>query len=383
MKRKLLAIVCCMWFVCVVEVLACDLPGRIPAEPSRAVQCEGDQCPTPNTKQLTQPRVERSAPQAFFVRVRCPEARGSSYGSGTLVHVDGKSGYVLTAWHIMRDLRGTPEVIFPNGKVYRAEVIKSDETVDLMVLRIADPGVRPILLAAEPPAPGEVVFASGYGSGTYQISHGRFVQYVSPDAQPRPGMAFDFMEHTAMVRPGDSGGPIFNTRGLFGVTCGGRAGESMGVCLPRLRAVLRCLLPPYPNRPGVIVPRPTPHPQPWRPSPKPEPLGPVVPVIPPSPSTDALESLQAELVDVRAELAALKALCRQPGPAGLPGNDGQDGSDGQDGKDGQVGLPGIDGKDGQQGAPGNDAPAPDLDALAEQIKQRIEGSIIVSVEPIP
>lgn len=74
--------------------------------------------------------------------------------------------------------------------------------------------------------------------------------------------------------------------------------------------------------------------------------------------------MEKVIAELRADIAALKALKAVPG---LPGKDGVDGKDGDH---------------GCQGADGKDAVIDEV-ALTERIKRRIQGSIIVKIEPLP
>ncbi|KKM14870.1 hypothetical protein LCGC14_1701760 [marine sediment metagenome] len=84
----------------------------------------------------------------------------------------------------------------------------------------------------------------------------------------------------------------------------------------------------------------------------------------PSPAAQASAELEKVIAELRQGIAELKAMKAIPGP---PGKDGVDGKDGDHGR---------------QGADGKDAVI-DEAALTERIKRRIQGSIIVKIEPLP
>jgi S1-C subfamily serine protease len=81
---------------------------------------------------------------------------------------------------------------------------------------------------------------AGYGSGDYRAAAGRCTQYVAPDSnQP-----FEMVELDTAARQGDSGGPIFNSRGeLAGVLFGTGHGTTSGSYCGRVRGFLESVLP--------------------------------------------------------------------------------------------------------------------------------------------
>jgi hypothetical protein len=160
---------------------------------------------------------------------------GFSLGSGTLVAVSDHHGLVVTNWHVVRDAAGPIVVAFPNGFRSAASVLRTDRDWDLAALAIWRPNVEPVPLASLPPQPGEPLSIAGYGSGQYRTITGRCTQYVSPGYnQP-----FEMVELSAPARQGDSGGPIFNSRGeLAGVLFGTAAGQTSGSYCGRVRTFL-------------------------------------------------------------------------------------------------------------------------------------------------
>jgi hypothetical protein len=173
-----------------------------------------------------------SQPHPAVVRVAAPERDGAAYGSGSLVAVNESSGLVLTNWHVVRDAAGPIVVYFPDGFRSVAYLLRTDRDWDLAALAIRRPNAAPIPLAAEPPRPGDLLTIAGYGSGPYRAVAGQCTQYLSPGGnQP-----FEMIELAAPARNGDSGGPIFNSRGeLAGVLFGSAYGRTSGSYCGRLR----------------------------------------------------------------------------------------------------------------------------------------------------
>jgi hypothetical protein len=173
-------------------------------------------------------------------RIVVPEGEATSYGSGTLVDVRDQYGLVVTNWHVVRDGTGEVEVIFPDGFRSKARPLKVDADWDLAALVIWRPTVAPVKLAASAPQPGEQLTICGYGSGNYRAATGRCTQYFAPKVE----LPQHLVELDVEARQGDSGGPIFNSRGeLAGVLFGASEGTTLGSFGGRVENFLASLAP--------------------------------------------------------------------------------------------------------------------------------------------
>ena len=166
------------------------------------------------------------------VRIFVPDRDSTSLGSGALVAVSQYHGLVVTNWHVVRDAAGPITVAFPDGFRSPATLLRTDKDWDLAALAIWRPNVPPIPLAEAPPQLGEPLAIAGYGDGPYRAIAGRCTQYVSPGGN----LPYEMVELSAPARNGDSGGPIFNSRGeLAGVLFGSARGETTGSYCGRVR----------------------------------------------------------------------------------------------------------------------------------------------------
>jgi len=174
-------------------------------------------------------------PHPAVVRIVAAEQGGASLGSGVLVDANREQAIVLTNWHVVRDSRTAVLVQFPDGYQTAGTVVRMDEAWDLAAVVIWKPPATPVPLAANPPAPGDLLTIAGYGRGPYRAQTGRCTEYLSPGT----GYPKEFVELSAGARQGDSGGPILNERGeLAGVLFGQNSGRTIGSCSTRLRTFL-------------------------------------------------------------------------------------------------------------------------------------------------
>jgi hypothetical protein len=178
-----------------------------------------------------------------------PEDKSRSLGSGTLIAVTDDFGLVLTNWHVVRGATGPIKITFADGSQFVATLIKTDRQWDLAALAIRKPLVAPVKVATTAPRPGEPLTIAGYGSGNYREATGRCTQYVAPSKQH----PFEMIELSVEARQGDSGGPIFNTRGeLTGVLLGAGKGSTVGSYCGRVELFLADVRPIFaPQSPAI------------------------------------------------------------------------------------------------------------------------------------
>ncbi|HEX4130533.1 MAG TPA: serine protease [Pirellulales bacterium] len=201
------------------------------------------------------PRASQQ-PHPAVVRVIATERDGASYGSGTLVDTNDAYGLVVTNWHVV-EAAVRVEVLFPDGFRSPAQVLKTDRDWDLAALLCGRPRAAPVAVARMAPLPGETLSIAGYGTGDYRMTSGRCTQYLAP----APNLPYEIVELAADARQGDSGGPIFNTRGeLAGVLFGQSRGLTSGSYCRRVDKFLKSVVPPpivpEPEHSPVVSPAP-------------------------------------------------------------------------------------------------------------------------------
>lgn len=194
--------------------------------------------------------VANAAPHPAVCRVAVEERDGQAFGSGTLIDAREQYGLVVTNWHVVRDAVGKIEVRFPDGHVSEARPLKLDETWDLAALVVWRPPTEPVRLAARPPQQGDQLTICGYGQGDYRALTGRCTDYYAPEV----GEPQELVELNVEARQGDSGGPIFNSRGeLAGVLFGAARGTTLGSFGGRVQTFLATLAPDIGARPSTLV----------------------------------------------------------------------------------------------------------------------------------
>jgi S1-C subfamily serine protease len=231
-----------------VLLAALALPGATAAQPLGHRPTIIPHAATPNVPPGRKILLQRpvSTPNAAapahpaVVRIYVTEKGSQSLGSGTLVDVREPYALVITNWHVIREAAGEISVVFPDGFRSAARVVQHDADWDLAALSIWKPNATPVRISTEPPKPGDVLTIAGYGSdGTFRAVSGACTQYLSP-SQQHP---HEIVELAAVARQGDSGGPIFNTRGeLAGVLFGSVDNTTSGSYGPRVLNFLEPLL---------------------------------------------------------------------------------------------------------------------------------------------
>ena len=217
----------------------------------------GAPCAGPTCRPALAPHAA-TAPHAAVVRIVNALPGGTTcYGSGTLVGKEGARGLVVTCGHLFRQGAGTVTVAFPGGRQSSAAVLAVDPTWDLAALEIGEPLVAPAVIAEDSPRPGEALQSCGFGpDGRYLCNQGRALGYVRTAASP----GHETLELSGAAREGDSGGPVFNSRGELVAVVWGTDGRSVeGTYCGRIRKFLAGLLgrggPPRPQEPSPSGPQ--------------------------------------------------------------------------------------------------------------------------------
>ncbi len=148
---------------------------------------------------------------SISVRSKPGQPRRGGEGSGFLVAPDG---YVLTNHHVV-DAAPVLAARLADGSEHAAQVVGSDPATDLALVRI-DGGSLPFLAvdAGAAARPGQLAVAIGSPLGFESTVTAGVVSALGRTLRSRDGRLIDnVIQHTAPLNPGNSGGPLVDSRG--------------------------------------------------------------------------------------------------------------------------------------------------------------------------
>jgi S1-C subfamily serine protease len=165
-------------------------------------------------------------------------------GSGFILN---KDGLILTNNHVIADAQRV-EVTLSDKHKYKAAVVTVDRGHDLALLKISAPNLIPATLA-EPgagPIVGQRVYAIGNPFGLSGTMTRGIISAIRSIRGPENNPIEDAIQTDASVNPGNSGGPLLNSRGeVIGITTmiasnGADQSSGIGFAIPisTARAVL-------------------------------------------------------------------------------------------------------------------------------------------------
>jgi S1-C subfamily serine protease len=159
--------------------------------------------------------VERTGPAVVSISIgaagRTEEFEPMGAGSGFVIAPDG---YVLTNSHVVLDAPRI-DVTFMNGDRRTASLIGLDESTDLAVVRVNASGLPFASLGDSAGLRvGQLVIAAGNPYGFQSTVSTGVVSALGRSLRTRQGRLIEnIIQHTAPLNPGNSGGPLLDSRG--------------------------------------------------------------------------------------------------------------------------------------------------------------------------
>jgi S1-C subfamily serine protease len=139
--------------------------------------------------------------------------QGSALGSGFVID---KTGHIVTNYHVVRDA-GEVTVSFSNRDTVKAEVVGTDPSTDLALLRVetAASALTPLSLGnSDAVRVGDAVVAIGNPFGLDRTVTSGIVSALQRLITAPNRFTIDHVIQTdAPINPGNSGGPLLNARG--------------------------------------------------------------------------------------------------------------------------------------------------------------------------
>ena len=234
-------------------------PTEVPETSTAAPETEIQEEPAGTLPLTSQEGGEVMSAQAIY-EMACTQVVGittevtyySNFGVST-IPVSGtglilsEDGYILTNHHVIEDaVEGGYEVtvVFYNGDTYTAEIVGYEgEENDIAVLKIDAEGLNPVTLGdSNEMQVGETVYAVGnpLGELTYTMTQGMISaldrEITTESEVTGEKTTVNMFQVDAAINSGNSGGPIYNTRGqVIGVVTAKYSAsgvEGLGFAIP-------------------------------------------------------------------------------------------------------------------------------------------------------
>jgi S1-C subfamily serine protease len=190
---------------------------RLDGEREAARQAALDRIPpTTRAAGFSAERVARSVVRIYMVR----GDRIVSSGSGVIV----APGYIVTNHHVISDYQSQEVVVITNGSpttsMVLGSVVRDYPEYDIALVSVPGLEGRVVELAAENPRQGQPIYAFGFPGAVDSsdrldpVQSATLTDGIVSRTENMPfrnrRLSLDQIQHTAVVSPGNSGGPLFD-----------------------------------------------------------------------------------------------------------------------------------------------------------------------------
>jgi len=134
--------------------------------------------------------------------------KGSNgHGSGFVI---SEQGYIITNYHVVKGNSGL-KALFQMGFELPVEILNYSEEFDLALLKVMGSGFNALSISEKQPEIGDEVIAIGTPNST-QLSNTVTKGIISGKRTNDKGV--EFIQTDVSVSPGNSGGPLINSKGM-------------------------------------------------------------------------------------------------------------------------------------------------------------------------